>query len=123
MEVSEPCLSQFLDSYRAKSIAKDKTYFKDSVSPSCTDLSISNNPLSFQNTCTRTTEQSDFQKMVAISLKMSFQKYSPKTITYRNKKKFDNNRFKEELRSTLKNTNNYYTFESTFLKDLNKYAL
>lgn len=54
---------------------------------------------------------------------MSFQKYSPKTITYRNKKKFDNNRFKEELRNTLKNTNNYYTFESTFLKDLNKYAL
>lgn len=116
-------LSQFLDSYRAKSIAKDKTYFKDSVSPSRTDLSISNNPLSFQNTCTRTTEQSDFQKMVVISLKMSFQKYSPKTITYRNKKKFDNNRFKEELRNTLKNTNNYYTFESTFLKDLNKYAL
>ena len=83
MEVSEPCLSQFLDAYGAKSI-KDKICFKDDVSPSCMDLSIKNNPLSFQNTCTRANGLSDFQKMVVSSLKMSFQKYSPKTITYRN---------------------------------------
>ena len=40
MEVSEPCLSQFLETYRVKSIAKNKTYFKNNVNPSCIDLLI-----------------------------------------------------------------------------------
>ena len=47
-EVSEPILSQFLSTYNAKSIVKDKTCFKSVENPSCIDLFITNQPMSFQ---------------------------------------------------------------------------
>ena len=84
MEVSEPYLSRFLKTYSAKSIAKDKTCFKDKTSPSCFDLFVTKNPLSFHNTCTIATVSSDFPKMDFIASKMSFQRYSLGAITYRN---------------------------------------
>ena len=50
MEASEPRLSQFLRTYGAKNIFKDKTYFKGKTKASCIGVLIANNPLSFQNT-------------------------------------------------------------------------
>ena len=46
----EPCLSQFFSEYNAKDIVKENTCFKNALNPSCTDLFITNSPLSFQNT-------------------------------------------------------------------------
>ena len=66
-EESEPCLSQFLyhNSYHnAMNIVKEITCFKNALNPSCIDLFITNNHLSFQNTIAVSNELSDFHKMV-----------------------------------------------------------
>ena len=77
VEESEPCLSQFLYEYNAKSIVKESICFKNVLNPSCIDLFITNIPLNFQNTIEITNGLSDFHKMVITVMKMSFKKHSP----------------------------------------------
>ena len=64
-EESEPYLSQFRYGYNsAKNIVKESTCFKNVLNPSCIDLFITNNPLSFQSTIAVTNGLSDFHKIV-----------------------------------------------------------
>ena len=79
----EPCLSQFLSEYNAKNIVKENTCFKNALNPSCTDLFITNSPLSFQNTIAISNGLSHFHKMVIAVMKMSFKKHSPIERHYR----------------------------------------
>ena len=50
------------------------TCYKIVENPSCIDLVITNSPLTFQNTETRTADFSDFHKMVITLLKTAFAK-------------------------------------------------
>ena len=115
MEVSGPCLSRFLKIQRAKKVVKEENCFKNKNNPLCVDLSITENLLSFQNTCTVATVLSDIHKIVFIALKMSFQRY----VLEHSMQKFKKWLFKEELTNTFENTKDYNNFESTFLKVLN----
>ena len=74
----EPYLSEFLYEHNGENIVKEKTCFKSLTNPSCIDLSLTNFPSSFQNTCTITTGLSDFHKMVITMFKITFQKYLSK---------------------------------------------
>ena len=80
-EESKPCLSQFLYEYNAKNIAKGNTCFKNALNPGCSDLFITNGPLSFQNTIAVSNGLSEFHKMVITVMKMAFRKHSPNRKT------------------------------------------
>ena len=71
-EISEVCLVSFLYQH-----GKEKTCFKNVSSPSCIDLFLTNNALSFQHTETVTTGLSDFHKLVLAVLKTAISKNKP----------------------------------------------
>ena len=124
MEVTESCMSSFLTKHEAKSIVNTPTCFKSINNPSCIDHFITNSYQSFQNTKAIATGLSDFHKMVVTVSKNTFAKSSPKIITYRNYKKFDEKSFKSDLQECLNlNSNDHYSdFESVFIETLNKHA-
>ena len=70
----QPCLSQFLYEYNAKSIVKENTCFKNALNPSCITFFITNSPLSFQNT---KAVSNRVMKIKSTMIKMSFKKHSP----------------------------------------------
>ena len=98
----EPCLKSFLFEYDIYCLVKDKTCFKNHDNPSCIDLFITSNKYSFQNTTTVCAGASDCHKMVVTVLKTTFEKNKPKELLYREYKHFDNQKFRNELKSSLK---------------------
>ena len=99
----EPCLkSSFMFEYDIYCLVKDKTCFKNPDNPSCIDLFITNNKYSFRNTTTVCTGASDCHKMVVTVLKTTFEKNKPKELLDRDYKHFDNQKFRNELNSSLK---------------------
>ena len=122
-EDTELCLETFLYQYEAKNLVNEKTCFKNPDNPSCIDLFLTNNCYSFQETTVVSTGLSDFHTMPVTVLKTKFQKNKPKEITYRDYKKFDENKFKLELKSSLsKGCADYGEFENVFLDILQKHA-
>ena len=123
-EETSEFLEDFLFEHHAKNLVKEATCFKSIDNPSCIDLFITNSPLSFQNTTTVTTGLSDFHKLVVTVMKTSFPKSKPKTIYYRDYKKFDLQKFRKELREELRKTVviGYAHFEYIFLQVLEKHA-
>ena len=123
-EETSEFLEDFLFEHHAKNLVKEATCFKSIDNPSCIDLFITNSPLSFQNTTTVTTGISDFHKLVVTVMKTSFPKSKPKTIYYRDYKKFDLQKFRKELREELRKTVviGYAHFEYIFLQVLEKHA-
>ena len=115
---------QFLFEYDAKNIASEKKCFKSKDNPTCIDLFITNSPNGFQNTSTTTTGLSDFHKMVMTVSKATFTKSTPKVITFRDFKLFNEEKFKTDLQNSLRITtiSSYYVFEKIFLKVLGRHA-
>ena len=122
-EESEPCLSQFLDECNASNIVKENTCFKNALNPSCSDIFITNSPLSFQNTTAVSSGLSDLKKNGNHSYENVFKKHSPIERYYRDYKHFDRTKFKNNLNEKLsEGISNYESFETTFIEVLNKHA-
>ena len=66
--------------------------------PTCTDLILTNKPLSFKNTYVIETGLFDFPKMIAAVMKMHFPKIKPHVVRYRKYKDFHNETFLDSLR-------------------------
>ena len=81
-----------------KVLLKKKTCFKSISNPSCIDLFLTNNALSFQSTKTVSTGLSDFHKLVLTVLKTSIVKNKSREIQYRNYKYFDSKKFNRNLK-------------------------
>ena len=77
-EIHDNYLQSFLYQHELKSLVKEKTCFKSISNPSCIDLFLTNNALSFQNTKTVSTGLSDFHKLVLTVLKTSIVKNKPR---------------------------------------------
>lgn len=124
IDIDEEILEDFLFEQSYKNLVKEPTCFKSVENPSCIDLFLTNSLPSFQNTTTVETGLSDFHKMVLTVMKTTFPRAEPKTIHYRDYKKFDLSNFRSELRTVLKNSEvgGYLHFESSFLKVLEKHA-
>ena len=99
--VDDEALQTFCKSYSFNSLIKQPTCFKNPENPSCIDLILTNKPCSFQTKCVIETGLSDFHRMTISVLKMHFRKLPPKIISYRDLKKFDNERFMDSLQHTL----------------------
>ena len=81
-------MGNFCNSCNLNSLIKQATCFK-------------NKPRSFQSTCVIETGLSDFHRMTVSVLKTHFRKLPPKFVTYRDFKKFENERFIDFLKLTL----------------------
>ena len=123
-EMSEPSLNEFCQTYNLESIVNKPTCFKNPKNPSCIDLMLTNKQERFLKAKTVETGLSDFHKMVVSVFKTSFKKQKPKIVTYRDYKRFDNEKFRESLItcfSTVKNIS-YDAFENLVLQTLDKMA-
>ena len=67
---------------------------------STTDLILTNNPKSFQNTCIKETGLGDFHKLIMTFFKTEITRLKPKIVFYRNYKHFEDNRVLENLNNT-----------------------
>ena len=115
-------LQHFTDTFSLEHLINEPTCFEGK--PSCIDLNITNRKSYFKNTCVIVAGISDFHKLTAVSLKSQILKAPPKMKTYRNYKTFDENRFNEDLKSTLDSIEklDYPLFESIFIIVLNTHA-
>ena len=95
----------FCDSYEFKNLIKDATCYKNPENPSCTDLILTNNPNSFQNSDMMETGLSDFHNMTFTVMKRTFEKLDPNILHYRDYRKFSNDKFREHLISSLSTEN------------------
>ena len=123
-EMSEPSLDEFCQTYNLESIINKPTCFKNPKNPSCIDLVLTNKQERLLKTKTVETGLSDFHKMVVSVVKTTFKKKKPKIVTYRDYKRFDNEKFRESLItyfSTDKNIS-YDSFENLVLQTLGKMA-
>ena len=116
IEMSEPSLNEFCQTYNLESIVNKPTCFKNSMNPSCIDLMLTNKQERFLKAKTFETGLSDFRKMVVSVFKTSFKKQKPKIVTYRDYKYFDNEKFRESLITCFSTGINisYDTFENFY---------
>ena len=103
--VDDEAMKNFCSSYCLNILIKQPTCFKTPENPSCIDLILINKTRSFQSTCVIETGLSDFHKLTISVLKMHFRKLSPKVISYRDFKNFENERFITSFQSTLESQN------------------
>ena len=128
VDVNDPIMGFFCESYNFKSLIKDPTCFKNPENPSCIDLILTNSPYSFQNYCVIETGLSDFHKMTVSVMKTTFQKLKPKIVNYRDYSGFSNDDFRKNLLHNLSleiintNSNGLEKFLQICIKTLDKMA-
>ena len=93
VEINQPSMKSFCDSYTLTSLIKEPTCYKNLQNPSCIDLILTNSPYSFQNSNVVETGLSDSNKMTVTVMKTTYEKLKPKIINYRDYKNFCNNTF------------------------------
>ena len=121
---TDETLIEFLEDREFSNLVHFPTCFMSAENPSTIDLIITNKQKSFQNTVGVSTGLSDFHKMVLTSMKTTFPKVAPKTMIYRDMKKFDKSAFKCDLRNRLKepDLSKFEHFEEIFENVLDKHA-
>ena len=107
--VDDETMRNFCNSYNLNSLIKQPTCFKNPENPCCIDLILTNKPRSFLSTCVIETGLSDFHRIAVSVLKTHFRKLLPKVVTYRDFKKFENERFMDSLKLTLNTQDVDYT--------------
>ena len=122
--MSETSLDKFCQTYDLESIVNKPTCFKNPRNPSCIDLVLTSKQERFLKAKTVETGLSGFHKMVVSVFKTSFKKQKPKIVTYRDYKRFDNEKFRESLISYFSAGKNisYDAFENLFLHTFDKMA-
>ena len=120
----KPCdksIQNFMDKQDLFNSMKEKTCFK-SLKGTCIDLIMSNQRRLLQHTHAIETGLSDFHLLAYTMLKTTFTKFPPKKISYRCYKKFNEDLFLSDLKSSLLNINNYTSFQKQFLHILQVHA-
>ena len=126
--VEEICMSGFCDTFGLKYLIKHATCYKNPENLSSINLSLTNIPRSFQNSCVIETSLSDFHRMVVTVIKTSFERLKPRAINYRYYKSFENKLSREELlyelsKTTLEeNADGFQKFIEMCKKTLNHHA-
>ena len=92
-EMSEHSLDEFCQNYNLESTVNKPTCFKNPKNPSCIDPLLNNKQKRSLKAKTIETGLSNFHKMVVSVFKRSFKKQKPKIVTYRDYKRFDNEKF------------------------------
>ena len=85
-EPVEETMSDFMELYDLKSLARVPTCYKNPENPPCIDLFLTSKNLCVQGTNTFETGLPNFHKLVATVMKTYFRKMKLKTRRYRNYK-------------------------------------
>ena len=98
--------------------------FKNVSNPSCIDLFLTNNALSFQHTETVSTGLSDFHKLVLTVSKTTISKSKPRETHYRDYKKLDSLKFNVDLKNAFahEKKESCIKFDEVFMTVLNRHA-
>ena len=105
VEINQPSMKSFCDSYTLTSLIKEPTCYKNLQNPSCIDLILTNSPYSFQNSYVVETGLSDFHKMTVTVMKTTYEKLKSKIKNYRDYKNFCNDTFRKVLLEKLSTEN------------------
>ena len=122
--MSESSLDEFCQTYSLEIIVNKPSCFKNLKNPSCIDLVLTSKQERFLKAKTVECGLSDFHKMVVSVFETKFKKQKPKIVTYRDYKRFDNEKFGESFItyfSTGKNIT-YDAFENLVLHTVDKLA-
>ena len=117
-------LSNFLSDHKLFNHMHQKTCWK-STEGTCIDLILSNQKFSLQKTGTLETGLSDHHSLIYTILKTTFDKLSPKKMSYRCYKNFTEEIFCSEFLKSLSNnclTEDYNQFEGIFVSVLDRLA-
>ena len=123
-------LSDLCDTFSLKNIIKGKTCFK-TLEGTSIDVLLTNRPRSFRKTSILETGLNDYHKMILSVFRSYFAKIPPKSIEYRNYKKFSLENFLYDLDQELlkgeiyKSSNSiemYSSFTKVYRKVLDKHA-
>ena len=120
-------LSNFCDLFHLTNIVKSDTCFTKTHT-SLIDLILTNKPSSFIKALVSETGLSDYLKMITAFFKLHFSRLRPNVITYRNYKKFHEEKFLNDLKETNiiideKYPNqNYQSLTKTVITFVNKHA-
>ena len=119
-------LTSFCTLFKLKNLVKEPNCYKHPNKPSCIDLFLTNCARSFHNTCVFETGLSDFDKLVVTLLRSKSESLSPKNISYRTYKQFNEGKFKDLFLSYLNELGmsdlSVNVFKMIFLKALNSFA-
>ena len=124
-EISDDPLKIFCDTYNLHNLVTEPTCFKNPLNPSMIDLILTNRSKSFNNTVVLETGLSDHHKMTVTVLKTFVPKQGPILVNYRDYRRLDSHKFKQELQYNLSIINDitcYDTFENTFKETLDNHA-
>ena len=120
-------LISFCDVFGLSNLVKDKTCFTKNHRSSI-DVMLTNKPRCFQKTSVSETNLSDFHGLVLTLMKMHIPRLKPKIVKYRSYKKFDPEKFLQDVKNTdFKADSNvgdlsYRNLSSTFRKLVDKHA-
>ena len=115
-------LSDLCDLFHLTNIVKSGTCFTKTRT-SLIDLILTNKPSSFNTTLVTETSLSDYHKMITTFFKLHFLRLRPKVITYRNYKKFHEEKFLNDLKETNNIMNDpNQSLTKTFLTIVKKHA-
>ena len=120
-------LLEFGDTFNLTNIVKESTCYKNPLHPTHIDVILTNRSKNFQNTTTIETGLSDYHEMVITCLKSNMAKLPPRVIYYRNYKKFDETRSRNNVSCELnshksKNNVNYEEIKSSMMTRLEQRA-
>ena len=90
-------MEDFCSLNNLESLISKQTCNKNQENPTCIDLILTNRSGYFQHSNVFETGFSDFRLLIVTQLKMGFQKKLPKIITYRDYKKIDNIKFRNDV--------------------------
>ena len=95
--MTEPPQNELCQTYNLESILNKRICFKNPKNPSCINLVLTNEQERFLKSKTVETRLSDFHIIVVSVFKTSFKKQKQMLVTYRDYKRFDNEKFRESL--------------------------
>ena len=110
-EIGENSMNAFCEGYSLSSLITQPTCYETPVNSSCTGLTLTNSPSSFQNSSVVEISQSDFHRIIVTVLKTTFQSLPPKIGNYKGYSNFGNGIFghvylmtyQKNMLETLKN--------------------
>ena len=120
--MSDKAMEGFCSLNNLESLISKPTCYKYHENSTCIDLILTNRPGYFQQSNVFETGISDFHLLIVTQIKTGFQKKLPKIITYRDYKKFDNAKFRDDVNNFAFDKLDVSNFNETIFNIFDKNA-
>ena len=120
--MNDKAIEDFCPLNNLESLISKPTCYKNHENPTCIDLIVTNRPGYFQHSNVFETRISDFHLLTVTQLKMGSQKKLPKIIAYRDYKKFNNVKFRDDVNNFAFDQFDVSNFNETIFNIFDKHA-